>query len=228
MALRETLSTIEAINEGVVWLDEMEKLFAGSQSSQDAGVQRSLLGYFLHWMDNFRADVVIVATCNSFQDLPIELRRRANQIWGVGLPSPDGRWEILKIHCKKRGIDISNFEPEKERILRETDKFTGFDLVKGLDEAHFYSLKNPEPGTRSNARLVKGQPSIDQLLAGLKSNRSTFDTDPQAVTEQIRLALLNAKPVSKHMEAEAARLKADEGGEERPARSRAGRRTDAS
>src|ERR1019366_5932812 len=84
---RETLATTEAIGEGVIVINDIEKAFAGSQTSTgDSGVRRNLFGYFLKWIESFEASLLVIGTCNSFKDLATELLGRCDEIWGVGMP----------------------------------------------------------------------------------------------------------------------------------------------
>src|SRR5207247_1876937 len=49
--LRQAFETAEAISPVVLWIDEIEKAFAGASSSEsDAGLGRRLFGSFLTWM----------------------------------------------------------------------------------------------------------------------------------------------------------------------------------
>lgn len=193
--LRESLAAMEAIGEGILFMDEVEKALSGSRASQsDSGVQRGMFGYLLTWLTEHRKNIILVATCNSFSDMPAEFLRRFNEIWGVGLPSDSERWEIIKIHSNIRGIDWKQWEDEKDAIVKICDRYTGSDIVQGINEAHFHSLMN---ANKKNLKL--GQPSVDQLMEGMKSIRPTIEKDPDEIKRQMELVLENTRPVSTHL-----------------------------
>ena len=64
--LRRALATAEAAHPSVLWIDEIEKAFAGGNNSggnNDMLVMR-MMGYFLTWMQERKTAVYIVATAN--------------------------------------------------------------------------------------------------------------------------------------------------------------------
>ena len=76
----------------VLWIDELEKVFAGSgpdSASADAGVSARLLASFLSWMQDRKAPVFVAATCNNVTVLPPELIRkgRFDELFFVDLPN---------------------------------------------------------------------------------------------------------------------------------------------
>jgi SAM-dependent methyltransferase len=74
--LREALKRVERMAPCVLWIDEVEKAFAASKSSEsDGGVSRRLLGALLTWMQEHSRRVFLAATCNSVDELPPELMR---------------------------------------------------------------------------------------------------------------------------------------------------------
>jgi hypothetical protein len=48
--LRSALATVEAMAPVVLWIDEIEKGFAGGSSDADAGTARRVIGTFLRWL----------------------------------------------------------------------------------------------------------------------------------------------------------------------------------
>lgn len=107
--LREALESAEQLQPCVLWMDEIEKGLASSDS--DGGVSRRVLGYLLTWMAERRSKVFIVATANQVHELPPELLRkgRFDEIFFVDLPDMTARAEIFRIHLEKRRIDWGAF-----------------------------------------------------------------------------------------------------------------------
>ncbi|HOV88191.1 MAG TPA: AAA family ATPase [Syntrophobacteraceae bacterium] len=108
--MREATRVIEAFGEGVIWLDEVEKAFAGAQSSgqTDAGTTASMFGHFLTWMQETKAPILVMATANNISQLPPEFLRagRFDSIFFVDLPTRSERMEILEIMNGKYGCEI--------------------------------------------------------------------------------------------------------------------------
>jgi SpoVK/Ycf46/Vps4 family AAA+-type ATPase len=95
----------------VLWIDELEKGLSASTGSEDGGVSRRVLGYFLTWMAERKSRVFLVATANAVQELPPELLRkgRFDEIFFVDLPDHAARAEIFRLHLDKRRVDWSTF-----------------------------------------------------------------------------------------------------------------------
>src|SRR6185295_16425954 len=105
--LRSVIQTAEAIAPCVLWIDEVEKGFAGSKSSgaTDGGTTSRVFGSFLQWMQEKTAPVFVVATANDVTALPPELLRkgRFDEQWFVDLPDEAERADIWRIQIDKRG-----------------------------------------------------------------------------------------------------------------------------
>lgn len=72
----QALRMVEAMAPCVLWIDEIEKAFSGSNSgSSDGGVMRRMFGKFLTWMQEKTAPCFVFATSNDISKLPPELFR---------------------------------------------------------------------------------------------------------------------------------------------------------
>jgi hypothetical protein len=77
--IRKVFDVAEGLAPCILWIDEWEKIFAGSgadSASVDAGVSSRLLASFLSWMQDRKAPVFVAATCNNVTALPPELIRK--------------------------------------------------------------------------------------------------------------------------------------------------------
>ncbi|MBI1314558.1 AAA family ATPase [bacterium] len=110
--LRDVLSLMEMIAPAVLWLDEVEKGFAGVGEDGGDTTMMRLLGRFLTWMQEKPAPVFVVATANSVTGLPPEMLRRGrfDELFFVDLPNFHERKQILAIHIRKRGLDATKFD----------------------------------------------------------------------------------------------------------------------
>jgi SpoVK/Ycf46/Vps4 family AAA+-type ATPase len=76
--MRRAIRMSESIAPTVLWLDELEKGFAGTQSSgiSDGGTTARVFASFITWLQEKTAPVFVVATANRIEDLPPELLRK--------------------------------------------------------------------------------------------------------------------------------------------------------
>src|SRR6187402_1311119 len=150
--LRESLSSAEALAPCVLWLDEIEK--ALSSGDGDSGTSRRVLGAFLTWLAEQRARVFIVATANDITALPPELVRkgRFDEIFFVDLPSPAARAEILGIHCRKRGVVIS--DGDIQVLAARSKGFSGAELEQAVVSAQYTAHSGKQVAT---ARLIAAE-----------------------------------------------------------------------
>jgi len=124
--LSHGLDTCEALAPVVLWVDEIEKGFAGS-GGEDASATR-VLGAFLSWLQEHKAPVFTVATANNINLLPPELVRRGrfDEIFFVDLPSDEERRDILSVHLHDRGRTPTDFD--LDRLTGLTRNFSGAEL----------------------------------------------------------------------------------------------------
>jgi SpoVK/Ycf46/Vps4 family AAA+-type ATPase len=113
--LRQMFQIAEQLAPCVLWIDELEKIFAGSSpdsASSDAGTSARLLGAFLSWMQDRKGPVFVAATCNNVEMLPPELIRkgRFDEIFFVDLPTTAERRGIFDLHLKKRKLNPADFD----------------------------------------------------------------------------------------------------------------------
>jgi hypothetical protein len=113
--IRKVFQVAEGLAPCVLWIDELEKVFAGSgpdSASADAGVSSRLLASFLSWMQDRKAAVFVAATCNNVTVLPPELIRkgRFDELFFVDLPNQAERRQILSIQLAKRKRNPADFD----------------------------------------------------------------------------------------------------------------------
>jgi len=105
-SLTRALEAAEAMAPAALWVDEIEKGFAGSAPGQGGEARAArLLGAFSTWLQERRGAVFVVATANDVTRLPPELLRRGrfDELFFVDLPDRDARQEILTLHLARRG-----------------------------------------------------------------------------------------------------------------------------
>ncbi len=127
--MRDVLALMEMIAPAVLWLDEIEKGFAGAngEAGSDSTMVR-IMGRFLTWMQENPAPVFVVATANSVTGLPPEMLRRGrfDELFFVDLPNYHERKQILEIHLRKRSFDPAVFEIAK--LAERSEGYSGAEL----------------------------------------------------------------------------------------------------
>jgi SpoVK/Ycf46/Vps4 family AAA+-type ATPase len=173
--IRKALKTAEAVAPAILWLDEMEKGFSGTGSSNmsDGGTTSRVFGTFVTWMQEKTSPVFVIATANDVRALPPELLRkgRFDEIFFVDLPSQEERGEVLKIHLKKKGRDTANIDLHK--LVEAMPDFAGSEIEQVVISA-LYEAFDQNPHAR--------ELSTEQLLHSAK------EIVPLAVTMQEKIA----------------------------------------
>ena len=103
--MRTALRTAEAVAPVVLWIDEIEKGFAGMGGpSGDSGTSQRVFGTFLTWLQEKTKPVFVFATANNIDRLPPEFLRkgRFDEIFFVDLPTDGERLPIWRVHLTKR------------------------------------------------------------------------------------------------------------------------------
>ncbi len=139
--MRRAMRLAESIAPCILWLDELEKGFAGTQSSSfsDAGTTARVFGSFITWLQEKTEPVFVIATANDISALPPELMRkgRFDEIFFIDLPSEAEREEIFRIHLAKRGRDPQGFA--LQRLAEDAVGFSGSEIeqvvISGLYDA---------------------------------------------------------------------------------------------
>jgi ATP-dependent 26S proteasome regulatory subunit len=133
---RQMIQLAEALAPCVLWIDEIDKAFAGVDSKSDGGTTSRVFGTFITWLAEKNSPVFVVATANNIQALPPEMLRkgRFDEIFFVGLPSQSEREEIFTVHLSRlRPHNLQNYD--LQRLAYETPDFSGAEIEQSLIEA---------------------------------------------------------------------------------------------
>jgi len=141
--VRRAISVAESVAPAILWVDEIDKAFAGSQSSggTDGGTTARVFGTFLTWLSEKTAPVFVVATANDISQLPPELLRkgRLDEIFFVDLPSEAERLDVFRIHLQKRQRDAETFD--LPALVKASPNFSGAEIeeaiISGLYDAFY-------------------------------------------------------------------------------------------
>lgn len=174
--LRSVIQTAEAIAPCCLWIDELEKGFAGSKSSgaTDGGTSARVFGSFISWMQEKQSPVFIVATANDVSQLPPEMLRkgRFDELFFVDLPNQAEREAIWTIQIAKYGRDPKDFDIVQ--LARACDGLTGSEIENVFIEALYAAFdEENEPTDLTVARVLTEFVPLSKLMAeqiaGLKN-----------------------------------------------------------
>jgi ATP-dependent 26S proteasome regulatory subunit len=135
--VRRAIAVAESVAPAILWVDEIDKAFAGAQGSAvaDGGTTARVFGTFLTWLSEKAAPVFVVATANDISQLPPELLRkgRLDEIFFVDLPDVEERAEIFRIHLAKRGREAGAFDPAA--CAAASPDFSGAEIEESINSA---------------------------------------------------------------------------------------------
>jgi len=136
--VQKVFRVAEGLAPCVLWIDELEKVFAGSgpdSASVDAGVSSRILAAFLSWMQDRTVPVFVAATCNNVSVLPPELIRkgRFDELFFVDLPNQSERKQIFEIQLENRKRNPADFD--LERVASAAAGFSGAEIGAAVESA---------------------------------------------------------------------------------------------
>ena len=144
--VRRAISVAESVAPAILWVDEIDKAFAGSQSSggTDGGTSARVFGTFLTWLSEKSAPVFVVATANDISQLPPELMRkgRFDEIFFVDLPTAAERREVFSIHLVKRGREPGQFD--LPALVDGSKDFSGAEIEEAIISALYDAFSGRE------------------------------------------------------------------------------------
>ena len=163
--IRKAIRVAESTAPNIVWIDELEKGFSGTQSSgiSDGGTTARVFGTFLAWLQDKTAPCFVVATANDVSALPPELLRkgRFDEIFFVDLPDAPEREEIFVIHLKKRHRDPANFD--LKALAAGTEGYSGAEIEQAVISA-MYEAFNKDRDINTEDILAVAKQSIPLSL----------------------------------------------------------------
>ena len=167
--MRMALKTAESISPCILWIDEIEKAFAGiNQDGGASDITKRLFGQFLTWLQEKENTVFVVATANDITAFPPEFLRkgRFDEVFFIDFPNEEEREKIFKIHLEKRGK--LNDKIDIKKLAKETIGYCGADIeevVKMTVETIFNveDIENEEDSKLMTQDLLDSIKSIDSL-----------------------------------------------------------------
>ena len=193
--LRNALKTAESISPAILFIDELDKSFAGGAGSgdSDGGTSSRIFGSFLTWMQEKTSPVFVMATANRVERLPGEFLRkgRFDEIFFVDLPTPQEKQDIFRIHLGKRRSDISRFD--LEQLAKISEGFSGAEIEQAIIAAMYDAFAQDREFTQLDiiaaikATLPLSRTMLEQVTALRDWARQRARTASASVAEYQRL-----------------------------------------
>lgn len=166
--MRKAIALAEAIAPCVLWVDELEKAFAGiGGTGGGADITTRLFGNFLTWMQEKKSAAFVVATANDITKLPPELLRkgRFDEIFYVGLPNDNERKKIFEIHIsKRRKQDLADIN--LDLLISKTKGYSGADIEGVVKESieNVYSEGKEKLTTEDIMEAIRNTHSLSEIM----------------------------------------------------------------
>lgn len=184
--LRNALKTAESISPVILFIDELDKAFAGGTGSADSdgGTSSRIFGSFLTWMQEKTSPVFVMATANRIERLPGEFLRkgRFDEIFFVDLPTTEERQDIYRIHLSKRRTDITRFD--LVQLAKMSEGFSGAEIEQAIIAAMYEAFAQDREFTQLD------------IIAALKATLPLSRTMTEQVTALRDWARQRARPAA--------------------------------
>ena len=185
--LRLALETAEAAHPCVLWIDEIEKAFAGTNNGEggDSMVVMRMMGHFLTWMQERKTPVYIVATANGVMRPEFMRKGRFDEVYFVDFPTSKERAEILRKQIEKKYpkeneeclFDFSELG-DCTFVVKEMEKFAGSEIECVLNTvvekkfSQYLNEKNEESDKSSckSPKIIIRKSDFDDVITHMKKH----------------------------------------------------------
>ena len=136
--MRKAIMLAETVSPCILWIDEMEKAFAGAGAGNlTSGAATRVFGTFLTWMQEHRTPVFVIATANDVGALPPELMGRFDRTFFLDLPNHGERQAIFLIHLKRAGVTFPDRQFRIGELVEKSRGMVGREIERTVREAQF-------------------------------------------------------------------------------------------
>jgi len=174
---RAALQVIDAMAPACLYIDELEKAFAGT-GTESSGVTTRMFGTFLSWLNDHTSDIFVVCTSNDIAKLPPEFARaeRFDAVFFLDLPTAEQRDAIWAIYQARYGIS--------EQSRPEAENWTGAEIQSCCRLAALLDV----PLTESASYVVPVAATAADRVEGLRQWASgrVLDADRKGIYQRVR------------------------------------------
>ncbi len=191
--MRDAIRQITAQNGCVLLIDEADKAWGNAHDSRgDSGVTQRIFGQLLTWLAAKQDRTFVIMTMNRTTGIPPEFLRagRFDAVFYTDLPNDEERRQIIDIHFRKRGVDITSLQLEDDdwtQIIEKTKGFVGSELEELVKESRYISFESRKSGTPTLPEIMQASAGIVPLSV----------LDEKGVEEIRSFCAKKARPVSR-------------------------------
>jgi transitional endoplasmic reticulum ATPase len=177
--VREVFQKARESAPSIIFFDEIDSV-AGKRDDE-GDVENRVVAQLLSLMDGLesRGDVVVIGATNRVDDIDLALRRggRFDREIEIGVPSKQGRREILDVHT--RGMPLAD-DVDLDKLAAQTHGFVGADLDVLVSEAAMHAIRHrPAEGEARKAW------SEDPSVARVDFDGAMAEVEPSAMREYV-------------------------------------------
>jgi len=183
--LRKAFEQAEKNAPAIIFIDEIDSI-APKRDKTNGEVERRVVSQLLTLMDGMRsrANIVVIAATNRPNSIDPALRRfgRFDREVDIGIPDPEGRLEVLKIHTKNMKLaDDVNLE----QLATETHGYVGSDLASLCSEAAMQQIREKMDMIDLDADEIDAE-VLDSLGVSMENFRYALGvSNPSALRETV-------------------------------------------
>lgn len=177
--VRKMIQIAEALAPCIIWVDEIDKAFAGAQNSGDSGTTSRVLSTFLTWLSEKTSPVFVVATANNIEWIPPEVVRkgRFDEVFFLTLPTREERKSIFEVHLQKYRPN-SNTDFQLDLLSQLSKDFSGAEIEQcvidamriGFSESREFNYEDILTAIKNIVPLAKTKSrELDQLREWVES-----------------------------------------------------------
>ena len=190
--LRRAIKVAESAAPCILWIDEIEKAFAGIGDSGGGSVTTRMFGYFLTWMQEKKSCIYVVATANDISNLPPEFLRRGrfDEIFQVKFPTKQERREIFEIQIKKRNKGVIPAGVDLDRLagmLSDEKNYSGADIESIVKEAvKQLFVSNMQSGLDESQWKKLSMGDLERVIVSTPSSYNSQKKKLDAMLEKLK------------------------------------------
>lgn len=184
--LKQALNRIKAIENVVVVIDEVDKLFKLRAEGSIGNIQDSIRGMLNNFLTEESSNATVFVFCGNRYTIPSDLTRQGRMlgVYYVPYPNREESWEIFKMHFDKyfSGLSLkaNDLYPQTDQIKNLLSDLTGAEIVGFTKQIYsdFIKLKNAVM-RRTNDEAFAQKKAIEyitdmELLEQIKSTKVTL------------------------------------------------------
>jgi AAA+ superfamily predicted ATPase len=184
--IRSMAKTAEAVAPVVLWIEEIEKSAAGSQSSgsSDSGTTARVMATLLTWMQETTKPIFFFATCNNVDAMPPELYRkqRFSEMWGVVEPGVEERKDIWEIKLKAVRPECYTTAYDYDELVKVSPMYTGAEIESAVEDAMFTAFDDGREFETSD--LVN---AVTEMKGQFITSKSQIDRTRDWMKKKVRM-----------------------------------------